>query len=101
MKRWGHSHSVVSGFVGGLLLMANGWLILAALLLCVLAGWWAHALRKQIGTSLHTAGALMRERVKTERSRRRLNLETARDRRADREKRETAAYWRGARDATP
>ena len=108
MKRWGHVHSAAAGLVGGLIVMQNGWLILAAVVLAAVAGWWAHALRGRIGGAVRTAGSIVSARAATElergkrvRAARRRDLEQARDRRADREKRETEAYWKGVRDGTP
>ena len=108
MKRWGHAHSAATGLVGGLIVMQNGWLILAAVVLAAVAGWWAHALRGRIGAGIHAGSEILGARAKTElerakrvRAARRRDLEQARDRRADREKRETASYWKGVRDGTP
>lgn len=63
VTRWGHTHSVATGFIGGLLLAANGWLILAALLLAGLVGWWAHALRYKIVSVSRSFAALVNDRL--------------------------------------
>lgn len=108
MRRWGHMHTLATGFLGGLLLIHNGWLLLVAFGLVFAFGWVARAFRDRIAAAAHTAGELVQERVRTERERRkkirsarRRDLEQARDRRVDRERRETARYWQGVRDGTP
>ena len=108
MRRWGHTHSAAAGLVGGLLLMRNGWLVLAAVLLAAVAGWWAHALRAQLGSGIRAGGSLLAARVATEheRARRvragaRLAYERARMSGAERQRRENEAYWRGVADGTP
>ncbi len=107
MRRWGHPHTAVTGFAGGLLLLRNGWLILAALALVFAAGWLAHSFRDRLGAAIRSGSSLLHARAQTElergkrvRAARRRDLEQARDRRLEREKRENARYWNGVRDGS-
>jgi hypothetical protein len=104
MRKIGPLHYLGIGSIGGLYVAHNGLLLfgigfsVGAVTILV-----ARAARRsavKVGGIVDARTRTEFERMKTVRAGRRLKIEKARELRADRDRRETAAYWRGVADGS-
>ena len=100
MNRWGHGHSIGTGVLLALLVSGH---LLEVVTVVFLVGLLVGRAWGGLGGLLHRLGRpsrLERERWLEVRARRRSWLERTRGLRAERDKAERAAYWRGVGDGS-